>query len=244
MPDVIEAIRRFQADPPAPSDAAVARAGARLRTEIAGKPPRRPRRRRIALLVVPIALVAAGAGYALREPARVDAGPACGNEAKISPQDLTVLSPDAGDPVEACAALWRQGVASGDGVRRAEAPALTACVAPTGVVIVLPGSGPGFCERAGGTDLPPGYHERRERFAALFSALDARFSEGDGRGRNPDFECVTDYASAESIIRRILDEHGFADWRIAASEERFGTDRRCANLAYDEQRKTVTVIPL
>ena len=244
MPDVLEAIRRFQADPPDPSDAAVAHAEARLRAEIAGKPPRRRRRRRIALVVVPIALVSAGAGYALLEPARVDVGPACGSEAKIGLGDLTVLSPDAGDPVAACAALWRQGVVSGDGVRRAEAPALTACVAPTGVVMVLPGSGPGFCEQAGGSDLPPGYRERRERFAALFSALDARFSRGDGGGRNPDFECVSDYASAEAIIRRILDEHGFADWRIAASDERFGADRRCASLAYDEQHKTVTVIPL
>jgi hypothetical protein len=244
VPDVLDAIRRFQADPPDPSDAAVARAAARLRAEIAGKPPRRRRRRRIALALVPIALVAAGAGYALREPARVDAGPACGNEAKIWPHDLTVLSPDAGDPVAACAARWRQGVMSGDGIRRAEAPALTACVAPTGVVIVLPGSGPGFCEQAGGSDLPPGYHERRERFAALFSALDARFSRGDGRGRNPDFECVGSYATAEAIVRRVLDEHGFADWRIEPSDEPFGADRRCAALAYDERHKTVTVIPL
>ncbi|HTE62148.1 MAG TPA: hypothetical protein VK631_17480 [Solirubrobacteraceae bacterium] len=245
MPDVLEAIRRFQADPPDPSDAAVARAAARLRAEIAGKRPRRRRRRRIALALVPVALVAAGAGYALHEPARVDAGPACGNEAKISPHDLTVLSPDAGDPVEACAKLWRQGRwASGDGIRRAEAPPLTACVSPTGVVIVLPGSGPGFCERAGGSDLPPGYRERRERFAALFSALDARFSRGDGGGRNPNFECVSDYASAEAIVRRVLDEHGFADWRIEASDEPFSADRRCAALSYDERRKTITVIPL
>ena len=244
MPDVLEAIRRFQADPPDPSDAAVARAAARLRAEIAGKRPRRRRRRRIALALVPVALVAAGAGYALHEPARVDAGPACGNEAKMGPHDLTVLSPDAGDPVEACAKLWRKGVVTGDGIPHAEAPPLTACVAPTGVVIVLPGSGPGFCERAGGSDLPPDYRERRERFAALFSVLNARFSKGDGHGRNPDFECVSDYASAEGIVRRVLDERGFADWRIEASDEQFGPDRRCAALVYDEPHKTITVVPV
>jgi hypothetical protein len=243
MPDVLDAVRRFQADQPEPSDAAVARAEARLRAEIAGKPPRRRRRRRIALAIIPVALVAVGAGAVLHEPARVDAGPACGNEATISPQATTVLSPDAGDPVTACAALWRKGVVSGERVRRADMPELTACVAPTGVVIVLPGGGPGFCERAGGGDLPPGYRERRERFAALFSALGARFSEGDGSGVNPNFECVTDFESARAIVERILREHGFSDWRVEASPERFGPDRPCAILAYDERRKTVTVVP-
>jgi hypothetical protein len=244
VPDVLDAIRRFQADPPDPSDAAVARAAARLRAEIAGKPPRKRRRRRIALALVPIALVAAGAGYALREPVRVDAGPACGNEAKISPHDLTVLSPDAGDPVEACAKLWRKGVVAGDGTRRAEAPQLTACVAPTGAVIVLPGGGAGFCERAGGSDLPAGYRERRERFAALFSDLQASFSPGDGRSVNRGFECVSDYASAEAIVRRVLDDHGFADWRVEPSDESFGADRPCASLAFDERRKTVILVPV
>ena len=242
--DPLDAVRRFQADPPAPSDDAVARGEARLRAEIAGKPVRRRRRRRrIALVLVPVALVAAGAGYALQEPARVDAGPACGSEPTIRPESTTVLSPDAGDPVAACAALWRDGVVSGDGTRRAAAPELTACVAPTGVVIVLPGGGPGFCERAGGRDLPAGYAARRERFAALFADLDARFSRGDGRGRNPGFECVTDFARARAIVERILAVHGFADWRVVASDERYGPDRPCATLAYDERGKTVTVVP-
>lgn len=242
--DPLDAVRRFQADPPAAGDEAVARAEGRLRAEIAGKPVRRrPRRRRIAIVLVPIVLVAAGAGYALQEPARVDVGPACGDEPTISPESLTVLSPDAGDPVAACAALWRDGVVSGDGRRRASAPQLTACVAPTGAVIVLPGSGPGFCERAGGRDLPAGYAARRERFAALFADLDARFSRGDGRGRNPGFVCVTDFGRARAIVERILAEHGFTDWRVVASDERYGPDRRCATLAYDERARTVTVVP-
>jgi hypothetical protein len=234
VPDVLEAIRRFQADPPDPSDAAIARAETRLRAEIGGKRRPRRRRRRIALALVPVALVAAGAGYALHEPARVDVGPACGNEAKIWPQATTVLTPDAGDPVAACAKLWRKGVVMGDGVRRAEAPDLTACVAPTGAVIVLPGGGAGFCERAGGSDLPAGYRERRERFAALFSAVQARFGMA-----GPDFECVSDYAAAERVVRGILDEHGFGDWRIDRSPEPLG--RSCAAVSLDEPRMTAVL---
>jgi hypothetical protein len=233
VPDVLETVRRFQADPPAPSDAAVARAAARLRAEIAGR-PRRRRRRRLALALLPVALVAAGAGYALHEPARVDVGPACGSEAKIWPRDMTVLAPDSGDPVAACAALWRKGIVMGDGTRHSPPPELTACVAPTGAVIVLPGGGAGFCERAGGSDLPPGYRERRERFAALFAAFRARFGMA-----SPTFECVTDYASAERSARRILEEHGFGDWRIERSPEPIGDS--CAGFSLDEPRKTATI---
>jgi hypothetical protein len=234
VPDALEAIRRFQADPPEPSDAAVARAEARLRAEIAGKRRRRRRRRRIALALAPVALAAAGAGYALHEPARVDAGIACGNEAKIWPEAMTIVPPDAGDPVEACAKLWREGSVMGAGGRRAEAPDLTACVAPTGAVIVLPGGGAGFCERAGGSDLPAGYRARRERFAALFSAVQARFGMA-----SPDFECVTDYATAERVVRGILDAHGFGDWRVDRGPEPMG--RSCVGVSFDEPEMKVTL---
>jgi hypothetical protein len=239
--DELDAVRRFQADPPPPRDAAVARAESLLRAEIAGRRPRR-RRRRIALGLVPVALVAAGAGYALHEPARVDAGIACGSEAKGSPDITIVLPPDAGDPVAACAALWRK--ADLGAMPGRTAPELTACVAPTGAVYVLPGGGTGFCERAGAADVPPDYRERRERFAELFTTLQRQFSKGDGQGINPDFVCIADYATAVDAVRRTLDAHGFGDWRVETSDQRFGPDRRCATLAYDERRRTVTVIPV
>jgi hypothetical protein len=181
--DELDAVRRFQADPPPPRDAAVARAESLLRAEIAGRRPRRRRRRRIALGLVPVALVAAGAGYALHEPARVDAGIACGSEAKVSPDMTIVMPPDAGDPVAACAALWRKGDLGGTPGRTA--PELTACVAPTGAVYVLPGGGTGFCERAGAADVPPDYRERRERFAALFITLQRSSARATARPSTP-----------------------------------------------------------
>jgi hypothetical protein len=101
-------------------------------------------------------------------------------------------------------------------------------------VIVLPGGGAGFCERAGGSDLPPGYRERRERFAALYAAFRARFGMA-----SPTFECVTDYASAGRAARRILGEQGFGDWRIETSPEPIGDG--CAAVSLDEPRKIVTI---
>ena len=236
----LDLLRRFQADPAPPTPEAVERAEARLRAEIDGRWPRRRRRRRLALGLIPVALVVAGAGYALHEPARVDAGIGCGNQPSISPESLLVLPPNAGDPVTACARHWRRGEVAGD----RPLPELTACVAPTGAVMVLPGGGPGFCARAGGTDIPPGYRERRERFAKLFTALQKQFSAGDGKRVNPDFVCVGDAARATAIVRETLDAHGFADWRIALSEERFGPDRPCATLAYDERSRTITIVPV
>jgi hypothetical protein len=235
----LDAVRRFQAGPPPPGDDAVARAEARLRAEMSGRRPRRRRRRRIVLALIPVALVAAGAGYALHEPARVDAGIACGDEARIWPDMITVMPPNAGDPVVACAALWRKGHIGGG----APPPELTACVAPTGAILVLPGGGRGFCERVGGSDLPPGYRERRERFAALYTELERRFSAGSGAGVNHEFECIRDAGTAAAIVRRTLDAHGFGDWRVETLDEHAGEGRRCAMLAYDERARTIKVVP-
>lgn len=236
----LDALRRFLADPAPPTDDALARAEARLRGEIDGTRPRRRRRRRFALALIPVALVVAGAGYALHEPARVDAGIACGDEPKIWPRTLLIMPPNAGDPVAACTRHWRKGdVGAGTPV-----PELTACVAPTGAVVVLPGRGRGFCQRAGGTDIPPGYRERRKRFAKLFTALQSQFSAGNGKRVNPDFQCVGDAARAAALVRQTLDAHGFRDWRVALSEERFGPDRPCASLAYDERGKTIMIVPV
>jgi hypothetical protein len=50
---------------------------------------------------------------------------------------------------------------------------------------------------------------------------------------------VTDYASAERAARRILEEHGFGDWRIETSPAPIGES--CAAVSLDEPRKTATI---
>lgn len=118
--------------PPARDMPDVERRRAHLVRELAAPAPRRRARRRW-LALVPVLVVVTGAGYSIARPVTNYASVACHDGADPRVGATTIISTPDGDPVGACAAMWRTGaVGKGTAV-----PPLKACTA-FGSVYVVP----------------------------------------------------------------------------------------------------------
>ena len=203
----------------------------------------RRRKRRLALVLVPAAVLAVAATgfttYVLtREPTHFETI-GCFETADVE-GNTTIVSADGRHPVTICAELWRKGdVGPGPAPKR-----LAACVLETGPVGVFPSSGGDTCERLGLADLPAGYAAEGKRFAALRDAILERIG-APGTGSSPaSGKCVGE-DDARAIVRRELDAHGYSDWRIeVADDAAFTAARPCASLAFDGERKVVVLVPV
>jgi hypothetical protein len=111
-----------------------------------------------------------------------------------------------GDPVAICAALWRNGIASGT---KQEPPPLQACVGTGGGISVYPGVN--ACA-ANGRPVAAPYSPpdiKAIKLAATLRAWVASLPGGRGNVRE-----------ATDEINRVVDEMGMADdgWRIASDD--------------------------
>jgi hypothetical protein len=195
-------------------------------------------RSRLVLVVAALAAVAVGTAfgtYALTrsEPTHVDSIGCYGSASTDA--DVAVIGSTAGDPVEACEALWRRGDMA-PGVTTA--PALQACVLDTGAVAVIPGEGAGACHAIGAAQLSPAGRNELRLLGGLQSALVERL--GVGSGSRPGGGCVGE-ARARAIARQELAARGLDGWHVRLHGE-FGPDRPCASPSIDRAGRAVVLI--
>lgn len=237
MFDELQVVADLGAQVPGPSEAAIARAEAALAAEI-GRPRRRVfrwwrehPRRLLAGVVLPAALLAAGAGYLLTRPVSYATGVACYDAVSLN-ANIAVPGPGGPDPVATCAQVWREG-AMRPGV--SVAPAQTACVLNSGAVAVFPSGNPNTCARLGLRALPAAYVRREERIAALQSALQASIgSQGSS--------CVG-AVKAAAIVRRLLAAQHFEHWTVRRSGGPFDQARPCAGVSLNDAARVIYLIP-
>jgi hypothetical protein len=196
----------------------------------------RTRRRRgwAAFVLAPAALLILGAAYTIvaRHAEEVVNGIGCYATADLG-ANTAVAQGDGRAPVAVCEGLWRQGaVVSGV----TQAPPLVACVpVKGGAVWVFPGDSR-TCGRLGLAPLPRGYQSAARDFAAMRNDLVVQFGRQSCRS----------YESARELVWRVLDAHGFDDWRVqddsGAGGVDFSSDHTCANLSFDPGTKTVILV--
>jgi hypothetical protein len=195
------------------------------------------RRRRLVLTIVPAVLVllTAATGFTayslLRtEPSHFESI-GCYDRADLG-GDVTVVSADGRGAVAQCRELWDAGA-----VGEQRPPRLAACVLATGPIGVFPSVDDRTCERMGLADLSQQGEAESQRFVRMRNAVYAKIgtpASGSSRGSS---HCVGE-ARARTIIRQILDMHGYADWKIAMAEDGFAPDRPCADVSFDGGTRT------
>jgi hypothetical protein len=209
------------------------------------QPPPGRRRRRVAVVAAAalalLGLLAVGAYARLRPGPVTQLGAGVGCFAKPSLRsDVAVVGLDGLDPVARCRQVW----AGGGMGRPRPAPALVACVYPSGAVAVLPGRDAAVCDRVGLREPAAGELDRLRRFDAMRRAVERRLAIGRRA-------CV-DPATAERVVTAELRAHGFRDWRV----ERYRMDaagrvsgplaevgrRGCAMLGYRGDRRVVELV--
>ena len=202
----------------------------------------RRRRRRLGLVALPAAVLLLGATgfatYALtREPTHLESV-GCYDKASLD-ANVAVVSADGRDPIAICESIWQAGDLPG-----APVPArLAACVLETGAIGVFPSSDARTCSKLGLAGLPASYAAEGRRFAALRDAIVARVGEpasGSSRG-GP--QCVGE-DRALAIVRRELDSHGYADWKVSVAGGSFSPARPCADVSFDTAAKAVFIVPV
>lgn len=184
-------------------------------------PGRRWRRRLALAALVPAALVGGAIAYSAAAHRTAEQ---LGNQATcFSAPSLD--APAAGSPFTGqdlgafCRRQWSSGSITWP--PRGPAPARWIACADAAGVDVFPRTDPGLCDRLGLQPLPPGYYEEVPRYSAL---------EAEAFGRFSDSGCVT-AQRARPILRRILDRHGYASWRV--DERRFTGTTPCARVDLD-----------
>jgi hypothetical protein len=196
-------------------------------------PPRRRRRAwRVALVLVPAALlgtVVAAASGAFRTADQVadevtcfaapDTGAAAAGFGSTSGQSL------AGQ----CEHAWTSGAITWP-VPRPVPTAWVACVGAAGGVDVFPSDNGDLCSRLGLQPLPPDYGEAVARYTAMEADLYAAF---------PERSCVDPQAGIGSA-RRILDQHGYTSWAVHPAGG-FSADAPCARMDLDPVNGVVTL---
>ena len=114
---------------------------------------------------------------------------------------------------------------------------LAACVLETGPVAVFPSTDGRTCERMGLADLSARGRAESERFVQMRDAVYAEIgTPGSGSSRGSS-HCVGE-AKAREAVRRLLDRHGYADWRIITGGWKFSAQRPCADVSFDGGSKT------
>jgi hypothetical protein len=195
------------------------------------------RRRRLLLTLVPavVVLLTAATGFTaytlLRtEPTHFESI-GCYDGPDLS-SGVAIVSPDGSGAVEQCRKLWEDGAMSGPVPQQ-----LAACVLDTGPIAVFPSTGARTCERMGLADLSARGRAESERFVQMRDAIYAEIgtpASGSSRGSS---HCVGE-ARARDVVRRLLDRHGYADWRIVTAGLEFSAQRPCADVSFDGGSKT------
>jgi hypothetical protein len=199
------------------------------------------RRRRLVLALVPavIVLLTAATGFTaytlLRtEPSHFESI-GCFDRADLS-ANVTVVSPDGRSAVAQCRELWLEGDVGNPVPAR-----LAACVLSTGPVGVFPSVDDRTCERMGLADLSPQGVAEGRRFVRMRNAIYGQIGtppSGSARGSS---HCVGEQR-ARAIVRRVLDAHGYSDWKVATGGEGFSPDRPCADISFDGGSKTALLM--
>lgn len=187
-------------------------------------PPRRPRLRWVAAAFALI-ILGSGIAYAVtRETPSQSITVGCYLTADLD-ADVAVIATGS-DPIAACADLWSAGELDPSAQT---VPALESCVLPSGSVGVFP-AGPedpcgalGLAPAASSLDI--------ERFAALKEAIVA------------EIQTRSCYLPDEAIgvIEDLLQDGGFGLWHV--KQGAFTSERPCAELAFDEENRTVMLVP-
>jgi hypothetical protein len=201
------------------------------------------RRRRLLLTLVPavVILLTAATGFTayslLRtEPTHFESI-GCYERPDLS-SGVAVISPDGTGAVEQCGKLWQEGSMSGPVPQQ-----LAACVLDTGPIAVFPSADARTCERMGLADLSARGRAESQRFVEMRDAVYAEIgtpASGSSRGSA---KCVRE-AAAREIVRRVLDRHGYADWRIVTAGGEFSAQRPCADVSFDGGSKTALLLPM
>lgn len=201
---------------------------ARVMGRLQARPPRR-RRVRWLLVLVPVALVAAGATWVATRPsteALATTAIACASTTGDQP-DMSIISADGRDPIAVCAEIWRHG----DIDRTThDVPPLTACGASGrgGSVTVYPTGDPAVCERHG---LPP--------LPADFAAVSARFAGLKRVAESPNCRSV---AEARGLVEAELARIGADDWTTTV--RRLDDPAPCVAVTIDGDRRQVAILQL
>ena len=203
--------------------------------------PRRRHRRRLVLVVAPVAalaiVVATGfTTYALLREPTYYMSIGCYETASES-ANIAIVDIDGRSPVEICAELWRGGTMGAPAPRQ-----LAACVLSTGAIGVFPGSR-GTCAGLGLADLDASALAELDRFAALRQAVFAKLGEPATGSSAGSSKCLGEH-DAHAAIRRALDAHGYGDWTIVVVGDGFTGERPCAEVDFNHGQKAVEIIPV
>lgn len=231
--DELQALTELYSSPEPPPESVVQRQREKLMTIIEATratdrhPPGRSRRRRVvALIGVPVAVVTlAAAGWAvLRDEAREAAAFAC-----VADDVTSVLPNDGTPPVEACQSVWEAGgMLSGV----TTAPPLVACVNDSAAVVVIAADGPNACEAAGMGEWTgqPDYEAVGAAVRAVRVSFHDRYDE-TGNG------CATEQDWRTGLGA----QPGAEAWTIDVDQVEPG--RRCFDVgSIDPTTRTVTLI--
>lgn len=212
----------------------------------AGAPLRRRRRRRLIPVLVAASVFGGAVAYGvLRGGVTRPELVACFGRADLeAPTEVPALV--AAGPVEACAALWRQGLFG----PVTEVPPLMACVLPTGAAGVFPAMG--------GADVctalnlvPISAAPLQPTTTTTTSAQSTETTAADLNSRIVAFRdstvgqflaspCVSPQAGAD-IVRRELDRAALRDWTVVTGE--FSADRPCATVSVRSEERQVLLVP-
>lgn len=200
------------------------------------RPVRSPRRRRMVVLAMVAAVLVGGsatAAYALLKPApitQLSAGVGCFEEASLH-SDVAQVDLKGLDPIARCEEVWADG-AFGAG---RTAPALIACVYPSGALAIMPGKNAADCEEVGLPQPLPGQIDLLVRFDALkqtiFGKLDACPSVKD----------------ATELVLSELRSGGHTGWTVELGsksglwDEASDPDRICRAHFIDERKVAVLI---
>jgi hypothetical protein len=200
------------------------------------------RRRRLVLTLVPavVILLTAATGFTVysllrTEPTHFESI-GCYDRPDLS-SGVAIISADGSGAVGQCRKLWEEGSMSGPVPQQ-----LAACVLDTGPIAVFPSTDARTCERMGLADLSARGRAESKRFVQMRDAVYAEIgtpASGSSRGSS---RCVGE-ARARDVVRRLLDQHGYADWTIMTGGGEFSAQRPCAEVSFDGSSKTALLRP-
>ncbi len=200
------------------------------------RPARAVRRKRTMVLAMVAAVLVGGsatAAFALLAPApitQLSAGVGCFEE--VSPRSNVVQTDlDGLDPVARCEKLWAEGVF---GTGRT-APALVACVYPSGALAIIPGTNAADCDAVGLPRPQPGQIELLVKFDKFQRSV---------RGKLDACHSVKD---ATELVLSELNSAGYTDWTVELGaksgrwDEAADPDRIC-RVSFDDDRKVAFIV--
>ena len=205
------------------------------------RPTYRRRRRRFAVLLVPVALLGvAAAGYALlRADEAVAAGIGCFDEAHME-ANVTIVSTTGESPQDVCGKLWAQGVVNHG---TTSVPELMPCLHEGGDVYVFPSRDESICTKFGLQDLPEGYERAARRFVKMRDALVDEIYEFATAGPATEQNACLSEEQSLQITRQVLSQYGFEDWTAEVATGDY-EGRECANaIGFQDVEKKVLIIP-